>query len=101
MSYTAWAMPSSSTGTYPSGFYFLDSLKFLTGVDPDLIDLFIQSFHYIFYFQSSTCHFQIGQTVSLIIPCNLINLCPKLCRISLIFYIQIKSIQKFFHALRM
>ena len=77
-------------GTHLSRLHFLRHLVFRPGVNPDLIHFLPDSRNHFLYFQRSAGQLDIGKAVSLIVPCNLVNLCPELLRI---FFLRRKSVQ--------
>ena len=80
---------------HASGFHLGDHLVLCSGVDPDLVHLSLDSIQRFLHIQTASRHFQIGQTVPLVISGNLIYLGAKLIRIPLLFHVLCDPVQEF------
>ena len=82
-----------------SGTHLLHHLVFCPGIDPDLVYLLFDLRDHVLHFQLSSGHFDIGETVPLVIPCDLVDFCPELLRIFFFLRKSVQTVQQFLHAL--
>ena len=95
----------SGNGTYLAGSNLLYHLIFLTGINPYLIDFFLQcsgnisKFQRLFHGERSSCDLHMSKPQSLRISCDFIDPCSKLLRLNRLFRKMLQPVQQFCNAI--